>query len=751
MVPMSPVTGTTLGRYRLIAPLGAGGMGEVWRAHDVNLDREVAVKLLAHGALSDSATRERFRREAHVLASLSHPGVATIYDFDVQDGVDFIVMELVHGGSLESRLESGPLPIDDVTRVGAAIADALHDAHARGFLHRDLKPGNVVLTRDGQPKILDFGLALLLAGGKASGKLTQTGTIVGSLPYMSPEQLLGDADSVSTDVYALGVLLFEMTTGRRPFVKERAEALMFEIFGNAAPSMRSIRPDVPPELDRLVGDCLAKEPAQRPATAAAVAEALRSVASGTRTQATFAAPDNIRAIAVLPLRNVSRDPTQEYFADGMTEAIISDLARIRALRVISYTSVIRYKGADKSIPEIARELNVEAILEGSALLVGNRVRVSVQLVSARADQTLWADRYDRELTDVLALQSELAESVAREIAIQLTPDEARRLTTRAAVNPEAHLEVMKCKHSALAGSRDALDVAVRHARRALELDPSHAPAWAALADCQTLRAVRGMAAPAEAGAEATAAARRALELDPTLADAHVALGLILSHSGAVREGLRELDRGIELNPGLALAHNMRSRGLYAFERHEEALAEANLSVQIDPLSTFIRTAVGDAYYFAREYEKSVFHYRMAIELDPRFDGAHTDLARTLEALGRFDEGRAAYEEGRRLSGGVAGPTFGLAHLEIAAGDEPAARAILDELTAARGTRVVSAWGIAAVHACLGEVDESYRWLDVAVTEKASGLILLRVHPRLDPIRGDPRYWPLVRKVGLADE
>lgn len=745
-----PAPGTTLGRYQLLAPLGAGGMGEVWRALDANLDREVAIKLLARGALGDDAMRERFRREAHVLARLSHPGVATIYDFDAQDGVDFIVMELVQGGSLEARLEQGALPVAEVTRLGAAIADALHDAHERGCLHRDLKPGNVVLTKGGQPKLLDFGLALLLAGAKGSEKITRTGMILGSLPYMSPEQLLGEADSASTDVYALGVMLFEMAAGRRPFVKERAEALMFEIFGNAAPALRSIRADVPVELDRLVGDCLAKEPASRPATAAAVSAALRAIGSGTSEPAAAAAK-KISAIAVLPLRNVSRDPAQEYFADGMTEAIISDLARIRALRVISYTSAMRFKGVEKSLPEIARELNVDAVLEGSALLVGNRVRVSVQLVSARADETLWADRYDRELTDVLTLQSDVAASVAREIAIQLTPEEARQLANRATVNPEAMLEVLKCRHSAFGGSKDAVDQALRHAHRALELDPSFALAWSALADCQSLRATRGMAPPAETGAEATAAARRALELDPSLADAHASLGLIQAHAGDARGGLRELDRAVELNPGLAFAHNMRSRVLLAFERRDEALAAANLSAQLDPLSMLIRTVVGDAHYFSREYEKAVFHYRMAIELDPRFDGAHTDLARALEALGRFEEARAANENGRRLAGGVAGPSFGLAHLEAAAGNLPEARRILDELTAARSTRVVSAWGIAAVHASLGDVDAAFHWLDVAITEKATGLILLRVHPRLDPIRGDARYWPLVRKVGLAEE
>ncbi len=749
-----PDAGMTLGRYRLLSPLGAGGMGEVWRAHDANLDREVAIKLLAAGALNDSASRERFRLEAHVLARLSHPGVATIYDFDAADGVDFLVMELVQGGSLETRLEAGPLPIDEVMRLGAAIADALHDAHGHGFLHRDLKPGNIVLTQSGQPKILDFGLALLLGTARATGKLTQTGMILGSLPYMAPEQLLGEADSVCTDVYALGVMLFEMTTGRRPFVKERAEALMFEIFSNAAPTARSIRPDVPLSLDQLIGECLAKEPAERPSTAAAVAVALRTVAGdGAMRRSAIAAaavPRVIRSIAVLPLRNVSRDPSQEYFADGMTEAIISDLARIRALRVISRTSVMQYKGVEKPLPEIARELNVDAVLEGSAHLVNNRVRVSVQLISARTDETLWADRYDRELTDVLALQSEVAASVAHEIAIQLTPEESRHLAARAPVNAEAHLEVLKSKHSTFAATKDAVDQGVRHARRALELDPTSALAWSALADAQIIRAVRGMAPPAEAGAEAAAAALRALALDPTLGDAHVSLGIIHSHTGNVRAGLEALDRAIELNPGLALAHNIRARVLSAFERHAEALAAAHRAVKLDPLSAIVRTGPGDACYFAREYEKSIFHYRMSIELDPRFDGAHTDLARSFEMLGRFDEARAAYEEGLRRSGGVAGPTFGLAHLEIAAGNPATARSILAELTTARSSRVISAWGLACVHASLGDVDEAFAWLECAVAERATGLILLRVHPRLDPIRGDARYWPLVQRVDLAD-
>jgi serine/threonine protein kinase/tetratricopeptide (TPR) repeat protein len=744
--------GTVLGRYRLLERIGEGGMGEVWKAHDDNLDRDVAIKMLLHGTLGNTTSRERFRREALVLSRLSHPGVATIFDFDTRDGYEFLVMEYVAGGTLQSRLATGPLPIDEVLALGAAIADALDNAHRNGFLHRDLKPGNVALTADGHPKILDFGIALLLSGDKADGRITQAGTILGSLPYMAPEQLFGEPGDARTDVYALGVMLFEMITGQRPFVKERTEALMFAIISNAALSAKALRPDAPDALDRLIAECLRKDPADRPPTAAHVSQALRGIRDGVPTAALPLPPrDVIRSIAVLPLRNVSRDPSQEYFADGMTESLISDLARVKALRVISRTSVMRYKDAPKSLPDIARELNVDAVLEGAALLVGNRVRLSVQLVLARTDETLWAERYDRELEDLLGMQSELAETVVREISIQISPTEATKLASREPVNPEAHLEFLKSRHSFFAGSPEALEVGLRHARRALELDPTSALAWTALADIHIFRAIRGMAPPAEAAAAATTAANRALQIDPSLGEAYVSIGTILSHTGDLAGGLRALQKAVELNPGLAPAHNLLGRALYSYERHEEALAAMNKSLNLDPQSMMIYTGVGDAYYFAREYEKSVFHYRMSLELDPRFDGTHTGLARSLEALGRFDEAHAEYEEGRRLSGGIAGPSFGLAHLEAARGNEREARRILAELTEARSTRVVSAWGIAVLHASLGDADDAFRWLDAAVEEHAPGLILLRVHPRLDPIRNDPRYRPLVRKLGLESD
>jgi serine/threonine-protein kinase len=743
------VIGNTLSHYRIIEVLGAGGMGEVYRARDLHLDRDVAVKVLSRGALADPGTRERFRREAHVLSRLSHPGVATIFDFDTQEDVDFLVMEYVPGGTLGARLREGVVPIEEAIRIGAEIGDALEDAHRRGFLHRDLKPSNVVLSESGAPKILDFGLARLLDGAQHAAALTQTGMVVGSLPYMAPEQLRGEPENSRTDVYAFGTILYEMVTGRRPHDRERPEALMFEILHGAAEPVRSLRPDTPPDLEQLIDACLSKDRALRPASAGEVSHALRRLGDDLRrgvepehTRAT------IRSLAILPLENVSRDPAQEYFADGMTEALISELARLKALRVISRTSAMKYKGVQRALPEIARELNVDAILEGSALLVGKRVRISVQLVAARSDETLWADRYDGEIEDVLDLQSRVAETVAKEIAVQVTPREATQLAKRRAVIPEAHVEYLKGRHTSAGTSPQAIELALRHYQRALEIDPNYAPIWSGIARCHYVRAARGMAPPAEANEQARAAAKRALELDDTTAEAYAVLGNVAAHEMNLAEGIRFLQRAIEMNPGLTSAYSGLGTLYYACERHQEAQDAMLKALSTDPLSMITHTSVGDAYYYAREYERSVVYYRKAVDLDPRFDGAHTDLARSLEALGRFDESRQQYEEGRRMGGGIAGPSFGLGHLAVSSGNAAEGRRILQELIEARSHRVVSAWGIAALHASLGDVAEAFQWLDTAHEEHSTGLMLLRAHPRLDPIRSDPRYPALLRKVGL---
>jgi serine/threonine protein kinase/tetratricopeptide (TPR) repeat protein len=760
-MPLTPSTrpGTRLGTYEIVSALGAGGMGEVYRAKDTRLGREVALKVLPEAFALDADRLARFEREARTVAGLNHPNIVVLYSVEEDKGVRFLTMELVEGQGLDHLVSPGGLPLSRVLDLGIALSDALVAAHERGVVHRDLKPANVMVTREGRLKVLDFGLAKLeslepgLAATQAAtmdSPLSTPGQVVGTVPYMAPEQVRGDAVDARTDLFALGIMLYELTAGRRPFTGATAADVCSSILRDTPESLANARADLPADLVRIVGRCLEKEPRARFQTALDVCNDLRRLKqtseSGTSTRP--GERDAIRSLAVLPFENVSHDPTQEYFADGMTEALISELARLKALRVISRTSAMKYKGVQRALPEIARELSLDAILEGSALLVGKRVRVTVQLVSARTDEMLWADRYDGEIEDVLDLQSRIAETVAKEIAVQVTPREVTHLAKRRPVNPEAHVEYLKGRHTAAASSPQAIDLSLRHFQRALEIDPTYAPAWAGIAHCHVVRAGRGMAPPAEAGGQARSAASKALELDDSLAEAHFALGEVAAQARDLPGAIRYMQRAIELNPGLTGAYTDLGRLYYCCERHGEA-AEAMLkALSLDPLSMIIHTCVGDAYYYAREYERSLVYYRKAVELDPRFDGAHTDLARALEALGHFDESRREYEEGRRLSGGVAGPSFGLGHLEASSGNDAAARRILKDLIEARSHRVVSAWGIAALHASLGDVDEAFRWLDVAVEEGATGLNLLRVHPRLDPIRQDPRYRTLLRRVGL---
>ncbi len=751
-MPLSP--GRTLAHYKILGALGAGGMGEVYRASDSRLGRDVAIKVLPEAVAAEPEWRARFEREARTVAALNHPNIVVIHSIEHEGGVHFITMELIDGQTLDRLLQPAGLPLARMIELATPMVTALAAAHERGVVHRDLKPRNVMVTTDGRVKVLDFGLAKSVAADLSSldsdsptlQELSRPGITVGTMPYMSPEQVRGEPADARSDLFSFGIVLYEMATGRRPFHGASRADIASAVLRDTPEPLARVRPELGPEFVRIVERCLEKDPRARFQSAAELGVALRGLTSSDAAAAP--ASKGIRSLAVLPLENVSRDPAQEYFADGMTEALISDLARIKGLRVISRTSAMKYKGVQKSLPEIARELNVDAILEGSALLLGQRVRISVRLVSAGQDESLWSNRYDRDLVDVLDLQSNVAEAVAGEVALHLRPQEAARPAEKRAVNAEAHLEYLKGRHIEEATSPDAIEIALRHYTRAIELDPRLAKAWAGAADCHTTRAHRGMAPPAEAIAAARSAVGTALALDDSLAEAHAVLGGIQASEHDISGAIKTLTRAIELNPALSSALLRLGRVYYCIERHAEAQAAMHQALSVDPLSMIIHTAVGDAYYYARRYEQSVDYYRRAIALDPRFDGAHTDLARSLEALGQFEEARAEYETGRRLAGTVAGPSFGLAHLACSSGDTATARRILSELTEGRGARVVSAWGIAAMHASLGDADEAFRWFGTAIDEGATGLIFFRVHPRLDPIRGDARYAPMVKRLGL---
>ncbi|MFB3154728.1 MAG: protein kinase, partial [Candidatus Acidiferrales bacterium] len=475
--------GKTLSHYRIVEKIGAGGMGEVYRARDEHLGRDVAIKVLPAGTLADEQARKRFRKEALSLSKLNHPNIATVFDFDTQDGTDFLVMELVEGVTLSDKLAGGPLPEKEITRLGLQLAEALEEAHERGVVHRDLKPGNVMVTPKGQAKILDFGLAKLLRPDVASAtatteSFTETQAAAGTLPYMAPEQVRAENVDARSDIYAAGAVLYEMATGQRAFPETQTGRLMDAILNRAPQPPSGLNRRVSPGLEGIILKALEKEPENRyqsakelavdlrrlgiPGSAAAVLSARRPAtrrrmvwAAGVALVALLAVlvglnvgglrerllggvvPGQITSLAVLPLENLMGDPEQDYCVAGMHEALITELSKIGALTVISRTSAMRYRNTDKSVPEIARELGVDAVVEGSVLRVENTVRITAQLIEAATDRHLWADNFDRELRDILALHSDVARAIARQIRVTLTPKEESRLAAARPVNPEA--------------------------------------------------------------------------------------------------------------------------------------------------------------------------------------------------------------------------------------------------------------------------------------------------------------------------
>jgi serine/threonine-protein kinase len=695
--------------YRLIERIGEGGMGVVWKAEDTRLHRHVALKFVPEESAQDAEVVDRHLREARAASALNHPNICSIYDIGEWEGRRYIVMELLEGRPLQEHIADKPMKVESAVEFAIQIADALAAAHAKGIIHRDIKPANIFVVKDEsatlRAKMLDFGLAKLSAGSASepgADEATQTalgmtlpGSVMGTVSYMSPEQALGKELDHRTDIFSLGVVLYETITARRAFGGDTSAAVFDAILNRAPTAPVSINSEVPPALEQVILRCLEKDPAQRFGSAGEVASGLRAVVvvaeSGDHRDA---AGHGIRALAVLPLANLSRDPAQEYFADGMTEALISDLSQIESLRVISRTSVMQYKG----------------------------VR--------------------------LALQSEVAHAVADEIRVQLTPREASQLGQRSTVNAEAHLAYLKGRHQWNRGSPEGVEASIRHYSEALRLDPSYALGWAGLAGSHMSRVYRGMAPVREAGESAREAALKALELDPTLGEAFKSLGQVqfqIDWNWGAAE--RSFKRALELSPGNGNIHLEYAELLSCFERHEEAISGGRRGLQLDPLSMMSHVGLGNVLYWARDYEQSIIYYKGALELDPHFDGAHTDLARSYEELGRFDEALAEYEEGSRLTRRVTFGSIGIAHVYARSGREAEARRMRDELVRERETRGVPAWGLGTLSAVLGDIDEAFRWLHIAIEAHEGALAFLRIHPRLDSIRSDNRYQQLLAQLG----
>jgi eukaryotic-like serine/threonine-protein kinase len=768
-------------RYNLERELGRGGMATVYLARDLKHERPVAIKVL-HPELGMALGPERFLREIRYAARLQHPHILTLLDSGECAGLLWYTMPYVEGESLRDRLQREvQLDLDDSLRIAYQVAQALGYAHEHGVIHRDVKPENILLAKNGT-LVADFGIAKAL---EAPGieRLTETGLSLGTPAYMSPEQT---ADSRQldgrSDLYALGCVVYEMLAGQPPFTGPTAQSILARHAVDPVPSLRTIRPTVPRGVETAIMKAMAKVPADRYAGMAQFAEALTR-AEPARTPnrrlpamilggliltaavlALLAGSDlggllrglrgepavsRIRSLAVLPLESLSSDSSQEYLAVGMTDELITNLAQLGALRVIARTSVMRYKGSKKTLPEIAHELHVDALVAGTVQRVGDRVRVGAQLIPAVGDQAVWANSYAGDVRDILALQSRVAQAIAQQIRVAVTPAERVRLTTVRQVDPRAYEAYVRGRY--FLGKRTKADFqrAVDYFMGAINADPTYAAAYSGLADSYNMLGYYTVLAPKEAYPKALSAARKALELDSTLADAHASLAWALQmFTWDWPVAGREYRRAIELNPGYVTGHAWYGTYLAAMGQHDQAIAEGKRAQELDPLSLITSAALARPFYNARRYDDAIAQSKKTFEIDPRYHRAFYWLGLAYEQKSMFDQAVAAFHQAIIYSDSVPLYVAAAGHAYAAGGRRPQALKVLQRLEALSSKSYVSAFDIALIHLGLGDMDRAVEWLERAYQERSDGLVFLNVDPRLDRLRLDPRFGSLVRRVGL---
>ncbi len=778
---MSLGAGTRLGPYEILSPLGAGGMGEVYRARDTRLEREVALKILGRELLSDEGARKRFRKEAQSLAKLNHSHIAQIHDFATEGGVDFLVMELVPGETLSERLGRGPLAEADVLKVGRELAEGLSAAHAEGVVHCDLKPANLRLSRDGTLKILDFGLARLkrpIVTGDATASMTASEiAISGTLPYMAPEQLRAETLEARTDIWGAGAVLYELATGTRPF-RETVPAKLTDAILHADPEPpASRRPGISPELSKVILRCLEKNPDRRFQSATELKLDLERSASPSIPTATMGPPKTlsrvlpavaavvvvavagillylkpwrgpgrilspggpIASLAVLPLDNMTGDPGQEYFADGMTEALITELAKIRSLKVISRTSVMRFKKTDKALPEIAKQLGVEGIVEGSVARGSGRVKITAQLIQAASDVHLWADSFERPEADVLALQSDVARAIAGQVRAAVTPDEQQNLKQTRKVNPEAYDLALRSRHlfDNASGPED-VSRARELAERAVKIDPGSAEAQAALANVLTgffNREPGQVLQPL-----ICSAADRALELDPKLANAHLARGWASTLAFDWERAGREFRTATEVAPSDGGAFGCYGYWLAMMGQFDEGLKAIRKGIELEPFNLASRCNLTNILYAARRDDEAVVAAHAILEIAPSWFWAHNNLS-SLEFLkGRRDEA---------LAQAVASWKIAWGDFQLPAGTrwDAYVRWIPEELKRRNEKPWLVNGFIAASYAMYGQPEKAFPYLERSSEVRDAWYVQL-FWPEFDSLRRDPRFLALIERMNL---
>jgi serine/threonine-protein kinase len=774
-------------------------MGEVWRARDTRLDRDVAIKVLPEHMAKNPTALSRFEREAKTLAALSHPNLVGIHDFGREGDVVYAVMELLEGKTLRARLSTVEIPWSESVGIAAAMAEGLAAAHARGIVHRDLKPENVFLSSDGRVKILDFGLARreVPASSEDHSVLptftqhTEPGTVMGTVGYMAPEQVSGLPGDARTDIFSFGCVLYEMVTGDRAFRGKTGGEVIAAILRDDPPDPMASGRTFPPDLVRIISHCLAREPSQRYQSAQDLAFDLKAVLSGfpvsapapavpfrrsrrlgmsmaaiaivvalaalvfaTRhgrpaVRAAVAAP--ITSLALLPLENLSHDPEQEYFADGMTEELNTQLAQISALKVISRTSAMKYKKTARTMPEIGRDLKVDVIVTGTVLRSGGKVRITAHLIRAATDDQIWAESFNRDLQDILVLQNDVARAIVDRIRVKTSPQEAARLSGGRPVDPKAYEAYLKGLYNWNKGrTPEYMGKAVEYFNEAIEKDPGYSAAYAELAETYLAMATYGMLLSEDAIRSARPATMKALELDPQSPEAHAALGRIrMAYDWDWVGTESEYRRAIELNPNYALAHMWYSWFLAGVGRIDEAISKAQRALELDPFSVTVNVSSAWLSYLAHRYDKSIEQARRTIELDTTFSSPYEIVAMAYEAKGSAAMAFVEYQKYRKVAGYDARTIAALKSAYDAGGMKGYVRKLL-ELEKQEEIETGNVWPQVRAHlyARLGDRDQTFSWLEKAYAEREFRMFILKADPVFDYLHSDPRFADLLRRIGL---